>query len=408
MTQLSDSEAVRRDPPTADQTSAIDPSSGPLEASLLVMLASMPMEQQKVAIGVLKDSLPSTAFVVATPSETTLAPDLSSPVIHTPAINSSWPLSAADFVNAWEIAEARNLRAILILGPESSSQISSGLCHLASSVLNWNADLAIPYYDLPDHSGLVNSAILFPLTRALFASATRFPLAIDLGLSRRMAERLATIAKTKGGSLGDTLLWPVNEASVGGFTIRESDAGRRILPQPRETDFNSIFAQVIGSLFADIESKAAFWQRPRRAPTPRPLREHLPDTEGASDTVRMIEAFRLAHTNLQEIWSLVLSPHSLVGLKRLSVVAPNDFRMPEGLWSRVVYDFLIAYKLRAINRGHLFGALIPIYLAWVAGHINVILSGANAEYHIEAVAAAFEADRPYLVSRWRWPDRFNS
>ena len=23
------------------------------------------------------------------------------------------------------------------------------------------------------------------------------------------------------------------------------------------------------------------------------------------------------------------------------------------------------------------------------------------------VAAAFEADKPYLVSRWRWPDRFN-
>jgi hypothetical protein len=27
--------------------------------------------------------------------------------------------------------------------------------------------------------------------------------------------------------------------------------------------------------------------------------------------------------------------------------------------------------------------------------------------HIEALAAAFEADKPYLVARWRWPDRFN-
>ena len=31
----------------------------------------------------------------------------------------------------------------------------------------------------------------------------------------------------------------------------------------------------------------------------------------------------------------------------------------------------------------------------------------DPERHIEAVAAAFEADKPYLVSRWRWPDRFN-
>jgi hypothetical protein len=82
--------------------------------------------------------------------------------------------------------------------------------------------------------------------------------------------------------------------------------------------------------------------------------------------------------------------------------------MPDSLWARIVYDFLIAYRLRTINRGHLLGALIPLYLAWVAGHFNVMASGTPPERHIEAVAAAFEADKPYLVARWRWPDRFNS
>jgi hypothetical protein len=56
----------------------------------------------------------------------------------------------------------------------------------------------------------------------------------------------------------------------------------------------------------------------------------------------------------------------------------------------------------------LLGALIPLYLAWVAGHINITAAGTSSERHIEAVAVAFEADKPYLVSRWRWPDRFNS
>ena len=81
--------------------------------------------------------------------------------------------------------------------------------------------------------------------------------------------------------------------------------------------------------------------------------------------------------------------------------------MPDGLWARIVYDFLIAYRLRTLNRGHLLGALIPLYLAWVASHINVTAKGTNPERHIESVAAAFEADKPYLVARWRWPDRFN-
>jgi hypothetical protein len=81
--------------------------------------------------------------------------------------------------------------------------------------------------------------------------------------------------------------------------------------------------------------------------------------------------------------------------------------MPESLWARIVFDFLLAYRLRTINRGHLLGSLIPLYLAWVASHINITASGIDPERHIETVAAAFEADKTYLLSRWRWPDRFN-
>ena len=115
----------------------------------------------------------------------------------------------------------------------------------------------------------------------------------------------------------------------------------------------------------------------------------------------------LAYTNLHEIWSLVLPPNSLLGLKRLFATEAADFRMPDSLWVRIVFDFLLAHRLRTINRGHLLGALIPLYLAWVASHINITTSGTTPEGHIEAVAQAFEADKTYLVSRWRWPDRFN-
>jgi hypothetical protein len=125
----------------------------------------------------------------------------------------------------------------------------------------------------------------------------------------------------------------------------------------------------------------------------------------------MLDSFRLAYTNLHEIWSLVLPPNSLLGLKKLSIMPPAAFRMPDNLWTRIVYDFVLAYRLRTINRGHLLGALTPLYLAWVASHL-LLTSGAAAETmapekHIEALAAAFETDKPYLVARWRWPDRFN-
>jgi hypothetical protein len=200
----------------------------------------------------------------------------------------------------------------------------------------------------------------------------------------------------------------VNEAVAAGFVTDEVDVGPRAMPQPSDPDVNSILALVTGSLFADIEAKAALWQRPRRPPLIRRPMVEGGVGDGTADVARMVAAFQLANANLQEIWSLVLPPNSLLSLRRCSTLDPAAFSMPDGLWARIVYDFLVAYRLRTINRGHLLGALIPLYLAWVAGHINAMASGTPAERHIEAVAAAFEADKPYLVARWRWPDRFNS
>jgi glucosylglycerate synthase len=380
-------------------------------ADLVVFVTAMPADQFKGVLANLETVFPATNTLVATqnPRPADVATNLR--IVQTPQSNPLWMLKPGDFIEAAECATDHEAKAIVMLGPGADSLNSLALRSLADAVLSASIDLAVPYYALPPHAGLINSAILYPLTRAVFASRVRFPLAIDLGLSPRMAQRLAGVAQRIAASgSDDPLVWPVDEAVTAGFIVDQVDAGGRTIPQPADQDLNSILALVTGSLFADIEEKAALWQRPRRAaPIRRPAAEiPIPDDGGAVDVARMVAAFRLATANLQEIWSLVLPPNSLLMLKRCSVLDAAEFRMPDNLWARIVYDFLIAYRLRTMNRGHLLGALIPLYLAWVAGHINTIASGTPAERHIEAVAAAFEADKPYLVARWRWPDRFNS
>ncbi len=376
--------------------------------TVLVLVASMPVEQLEAVLTNLTASFPAESLLIATPDTPPPASDPALRIIPAPASTTSWMLTAEDFVNAHQLAQTNEAHAILMLGPRSGSLRASALYDLANAVLSDSIDLAVPCYALSPNAGLVNSAILYPLSRALFVSRTRFPLAIDLGLSPRMAGRLATAAQRFISlNQGDAPLWPINEAAVAGFTPREFEAGTRDIPQPTEPDLNTILPLLTGSLFSDIDAKAPFWQRPRPLPPVRsPILPASP-SYATADIAPMLEAFHLAHTNLQEIWSLILPPNSLLGLKRLSVTGAAEFRVPESLWARIVYDFLLAYRLRTINRGHLLGALIPLYLAWVASHINIIASGASSESHIEAVAAAFEADKPYLVSRWRWPDRFS-
>jgi hypothetical protein len=378
-------------------------------ADLLVLATAMQPEELEGLMTHLAEAFSAESVIVATQEE--FAAHARGPLRVVPISRSStaWTMRPADFINAFEAGHEHEAKAVLMLGPGADSLSPLALRSLASAVLHAAIDLAMPHYSIPPNTGFINSAILYPLTRTLFAARARFPLALDLCLSMRMAERMATVAhRFNGPGQNEALLWPVNEAIAGGCSVDEIDAGLRAVPQPADVDISSILALVTGSLFGDIESKAAVWQRPRRPPMMRQPVAGTSPAGSAADVAQMVEAFRLAYANLQEIWSLVLPPHSLLLLKRFSVVEPEVFRMPENLWARIVYDFLIAYRLRTINRGHLMGALIPLYLAWVAGHINVTASGTTPERHIEAVAAAFEADKPYLVARWRWPDRFNS
>jgi glucosylglycerate synthase len=395
---------------TANTVSEVQTPSAPSSASLLVFIAPMAREQMENIFAGLTAFFPAEELVIATPNDAVGTSYTSLRVVSTSASNAVWPLAPADFVNAYRIAKEHEAKGVLILGPGADSLHLTSVRNLATAVLDSSTDVVIPHYSLSPHTALVNSAILYPLTRSLFGSGVRFPLSLDMAVSVRMAERLANAAQRFVSlNQGDGILWPVTEACAAGFSIDHVDVGPRILPQPAEPNINAILTLVTGSLFADIEAKAALWQRPRRLSPEQQITAESwrgPDNR-VVDVVPMVEGFRMAFTNLQEIWSLVLAPNSLLGLKRLSVLEPAAFRMPELLWARIVFDFLVAYRLRTINRGHLLGALIPLYLAWVAGHMNVTTAGTSEEEHIEAQAAAFEEDKPYIVSRWRWPDRFN-
>jgi len=395
---------------TVNPLSGAAPASAGSDSRLLVLLPSLAQEQLPGFLSKLAACVPSGDLLIATSNDGAKAdhPDLH--IVPADPTRPSWTVTAADFVNAVQLAQEHQATAVLVLGQECDSLTPESLCQLAGATADPGNDLIMPRYELPPRAGLVNSSILYPLSRALFASPVRFPLAPDLGLSLHMAERLSGAAQrlVKLNQPG-AFLWPVCEAATSGSAIHEVEVGSRAMPQPAEPDLNVILPLVTSSLFNEIEAKAAFWQRARPIP-PERLRRVTPQTaspDGARDTAPMLQAFRLAYTNLLEIWSLVLPPNSLLGLKRLSITDGASFRMPDTLWARIIFDFLLAYRLRTINRGHLLGALIPLYLAWVASHINITAAETSPEQHIEAVASAFVAEKPYLLARWRWPDRFN-
>ena len=324
-------------------------------------------------------------------------------------VRNDWVLTAGDYNAANELAQRHDAAQVLLLGGDVCALPAAAIRAMADRVAA-GADLIVPAYSLGAHDGLVTSALLYPMTRALFAANIRFPLPMDVAMSRRMVERMASVAQRQAAAQPDALLWPVSEAAATAFSVHQVDCDAPTPPSPAASDFNTLFTSVAGGVFADIEAKAPFWQRsrgPAAAMREIPPAQRTESSDLAEELPGMVEAFRLAHRNLQEIWALALPPQSLLALKKLSIAEPAAFTIDPALWARLVYDFALAFHLRALNRGHLLGAFTPVYLAWVASTLRAVMDDASAAAHREETAAAFEREKPYLVARWRWPDRFN-
>jgi len=323
--------------------------------------------------------------------------------------------TAQTFLNASRLASEQDARAVMLLSRDSPSLGRDALALLSKCALNQSVDLAMPWYLLSPYEGLLSTAILYPLTRALYGSAIRYPLAGDLVLSSGFAKAVAEKIDQPTAWREESIVWPPTEAVLAGYSIAQVQVKRGQVTQPEGYDVTSLLTRVVGALFADIEVRALEWQqsRPvarileineRKAPDATPAEAHPP-----ADARPMVESFRLAGSNLQDIWSQVMTPRTLLAVKRLAQAKGNEHSMPDALWVRVVYDFLAAYRARSVNRNHLLGALMPLYLGWAASYVLAISSHGEetAEQRIDALANAFEADKPYLVARWRWPDRFN-
>ena len=69
---------------------------------------------------------------------------------------------------------------------------------------------------------------------------------------------------------------------------------------------------------------------------------------------------------------------------------------------------VIASILGPMPREHLLRSLTPLYSGWLASFARQ-MQGADAtavDERIERLCLAFETEKRYLISRWRWPERF--
>lgn len=310
-------------------------------------------------------------------------------------------------------AEQLQTKVCVVLAPNLLGISPASVSALVRPVLDAGFDFVAPYYSRHKFEGLVTSGIVYPFMRALYGKRIRQPMGGDFAVSQNLSQHYLsqTVWNTETGRQGIDL-WMVTEAISRGFKLCQARVGAMSrAADTSPTDLSVALAQVLTVLFDLAIHAVTIWQHPRGSETV-PLMGISPEVPLAPvtlDTVRLVESFRLGYQNLQPLWSAILPPATILILKRMASVSHERFLLPDKTWVRTVYDFVLGYRLRIMNRDHLLRAFTPLYLAWVASFATEMqdASPEEVERRFEALCIVFETEKPYLISRWRWPDRFN-
>jgi hypothetical protein len=355
-------------------------------------------DQQKGAPPVTSEATQGRAFVFLVPS---LLPKSDVPATGVLSMSETYQ-------SVFAAAEKLQARGCCIIASKLEAATPPWAWRMAQPLFESQADLVLPHYARRKFEGLLNASILAPMVRALYGKRVNNPMGPDFGVSQRLFQRMLA-AKATGNRL-NSLASLTPTALCQNLQIIEV-FGTRIYPPTDWSNMSSVLADVLTPVFVEMERNASFWQRTRvSVPLPAVGEAFALDQDSPPvDTRAMVESFQLGNRELQEIWSLVLPPSSLFELRKLSRLAVEQFRLPDELWVRIVYDFALAHRLRTISRDHLLRSMTPLYLGWVASYANdLTLPGAMfPARRLERLALSYEAGKSYLVSRWRWPDRFN-
>jgi hypothetical protein len=394
-------------------------------AELLIgVLSSSGEAPGAAAVSVVRQALenfprpPRTVLVVEDGSGAShMAEEQSLPVLFCKLANPGAPAASPQaVVSAYQtvfgISRRIGVRACTVIASELQTVSPAWIDRMVRPVLDLGFDLVAPRYARHRWEGLINRSILSPLARALYGKWIQNPLGPDFGFSGRlMQSTLEEQGGLRASNSGQPLVSVLSSVARSNFQICEANLGARFLPPPDWMNLSSLLAQILGAVFLDMERNAALWQRLRESQMVPVFgaKEQTPEEGGAVDAGRLIDSFQLGVRNLQDIWSLALPPTAMLEIRRLSRLPPEQFRIPDDVWASIVYDFALAHRLRTINRDHLLRSFTPLYLGWVASYALEMADKdpLEVEQRLERLARAYEASKPYLVSRWRWPDRFN-
>lgn len=317
------------------------------------------------------------------------------------------PGKGSAFRTVFEIADALEAKACAVFDSDLRSITPEWIELLIKPVLTGGTDFVAPLYHRHKFDGTITNSIVYPLTRALYGKRARQPIGGDFGFSGRLAAFFLSkdVWESDVARFGIDI-WMTTEAIANGFKISQSFLGAKIHdPKDPGADLSAMLYQVVGATFGLMETYAGVWKQVRGSePVPAYGFRYTVGLEHVKvDIGRMLMIFRAGLRDLRELWREVLGAGDLGEVEMQAGRPDSEFRFPLRLWTRIVYDYALAYHRRKFPQEHLLKSLTPLYLGKTASFVMEAadLGQDEAEGEIEKLCLEFEQNKDHLVNNWK-------
>lgn len=307
----------------------------------------------------------------------------------------------------FEIARRLNAKACAVVDSDLRSITPEWIGLLLQPIVEEGYEYVAPYYLRHKYDGTITNSIVYPLTRALYGYRIRQPIGGEFGFAGRLAGHYVEqqVWESEVARFGVDI-WMTTEAIASGARVCQSFLGAKIHnPKDPASDLSAMLVQVVGALFALMEAhEGVWWQAVGSDPVKLFGFQYEVGVEPVNVNVeRMIAQFDQGVRDLEPIWQQILAPDTFNELLKLKRQPAHEFRLPDELWARIVYDAGTAYHYRVLPREHLLRAMTPLYLGRTASFVLETqgLTSREAEHRVEALCQTFERLKPYLMAKWR-------
>ena len=317
------------------------------------------------------------------------------------------PGKGSAFRTIFEIADALDAKACAVVDSDLRSITPEWIELLVKPVLAGGHDYVAPLYHRHKFDGTITNSIVYPLTRALYGKRVRQPIGGDFGFSGEVAKFYLTkdVWETDVARFGIDI-WMTTTAIANGFKVTQSFLGAKIHDaKDPGTDLSNMLYQVVSAAFALMETYADVWM-PIRGSQAVPAFgfEYTVGLEQVNvNTDRMLNTFREGLRNLGEIWLDILGAGDFREIERLGAQGDDNFHFPVSLWTRVIYDYALAFHNKRMPAEQLIKSMTPLYVGKTASFILQAkdMGQQDAEAEIEKLCIEFENGKDYLANNWK-------